>query len=100
MTYLGFLSDAQIGSSVPISIARGGRVQEVTGNIGERASPGEIEMSALLQQLNTEMAHVMEEAKRALVEVRSGAGGAGAGTIWHSDGLVLSPMPIWPGATH
>ena len=34
---LGFLSDAQIGSSVPISTVRGGRVQEVTGNIGERA---------------------------------------------------------------
>ena len=46
-------------------------------------------MSALLQQLNTEMAHVVEEAKRALVEVRSGVG-AGAGTIWHSDGLVIT----------
>ena len=34
---LGFLSDAQIGSSVPISTVRGGRVQEVTGSIGERA---------------------------------------------------------------
>ena len=47
-------------------------------------------MPTLLQQLNTEMAHVVGDVRRALVEVRGGERGAGSGTIWHSDGLILT----------
>ena len=47
-------------------------------------------MSALLEQLNAETGHVVANARRSLVQVRSGYGGGGAGTIWHPDGLVLT----------
>lgn len=36
-------------------------------------------MSTLLQQLNTETASIVEDVAKALVEVRSGGGGIGAG---------------------
>lgn len=36
------------------------------------------------------MTRLAEDAKRALVQVRTGAGGAGAGTIWHPDGLIVT----------
>ena len=47
-------------------------------------------MSTLLQQLNTETASIVEDVAKALVEVRSGGGGIGAGTIWHPDGLIVT----------
>ena len=47
-------------------------------------------MSTLLQELNTEMAEVVERAGRSLVQVRNGGRGAGAGTIWHPDGLIIT----------
>lgn len=48
-------------------------------------------MSTIIQQLNTEMASMAESAGRALVEVRHGGHrGAGAGTIWHSQGLIIT----------
>lgn len=46
-------------------------------------------MSAL-QSLNDELAAVVEQAQRSLVQVRDGRRGAGAGTIWHANGLILT----------
>ena len=36
------------------------------------------------------MAQVVETARRSLVEIRDGRTGAGAGSIWHADGLILT----------
>jgi len=47
-------------------------------------------MSDLLQQWNDDMARVVEQARRALVHIRNGHAGAGAGTIWHPEGLILT----------
>lgn len=48
-------------------------------------------MSNLLQQLNTDMATVVQSARRSLVQISNGRrGGVGAGTIWHSDGLIVT----------
>jgi S1-C subfamily serine protease len=46
-------------------------------------------MSTLLQQLNGEMTDVVEKVRRSLVQITNG-GGAGAGTIWHPDGLIIT----------
>ncbi len=45
---------------------------------------------AILEQINDEFAEVTERVQGSLVRVISGGRGAGAGTIWHSDGLVLT----------
>ena len=48
-------------------------------------------MATLLQQLNEEISDVVESVWNSLAQVRSVKGrGAGAGTIWHKDGLVLT----------
>ncbi len=47
-------------------------------------------MSNLLQQLNAEMGELVATARRSLVQVRSGASGIGAGTVWHPDGLIIT----------
>jgi serine protease Do len=47
-------------------------------------------VSELLQELNAEMAAVVEGVRQSLVQVRNGHYGAGAGTIWHPDGLILT----------
>jgi serine protease Do len=46
-------------------------------------------MGNILEQLNSEMAASVESVRRGLVEIRNGRG-AGAGTIWHSDGLIIT----------
>ncbi len=46
-------------------------------------------MANLLQQLNAEMSGVIESGWRSLVRVGNGEG-AGAGTIWHKDGLIIT----------
>jgi len=46
-------------------------------------------MSGLLQQLNGEMAGVVEKVRRSLVQISNGQG-AGAGTIWHPEGLIIT----------
>ncbi len=46
-------------------------------------------MGNILEQLNGEMAASVENVRRGLVEIRNGRG-AGAGTIWHSDGLIIT----------
>jgi len=47
-------------------------------------------VSGLWQQFNVEVAEVVDRARRGLVQVRNGRHGTGAGTIWHSDGLILT----------
>lgn len=47
-------------------------------------------MSDLLQHLNEDLSAVAEEARRSLVSISNGRRGAGAGTIWHPDGLILT----------
>jgi serine protease Do len=49
-----------------------------------------VEVSELLQQLNAEMACVVDGVRRSLVQITNGRHGAGAGTIWHPDGLILT----------
>jgi serine protease Do len=47
-------------------------------------------MSSLWQQLNSEMAGIVKNVRRSLVQIRNGRGGAGAGTLWHPDGLIIT----------
>ena len=47
-------------------------------------------MSDLLQQLNDGLSAAAGEARRSLVNISNGRRGAGAGTIWHPDGLILT----------
>lgn len=50
-------------------------------------------MSSVFEQLNNRLADVAAEARRSLVRISSGSGrmqGNGSGTIWHSDGLIVT----------
>lgn len=47
-------------------------------------------MSNLWQQLNEHNSAIVEDVRRSLVQISNGRGGAGAGTIWHSDGLIIT----------
>ena len=47
-------------------------------------------MSRLLQQLNSDMATVADIARRSLVKVNNGRSSAGAGTILHQNGLIVT----------
>ena len=47
-------------------------------------------MSNQLQQLNADMAAVVEGVHQVLVQIHNGERGIGAGTIWHSQGLILT----------
>ena len=44
----------------------------------------------MLDQLNADLADVVAEARRSLVQVHNGRHGAGAGTIWHPAGLIVT----------
>jgi len=44
----------------------------------------------LLRQLNDEIAGVIDHVWQSLVQVSDGERGGGAGTIWHSDGLIVT----------
>jgi serine protease Do len=43
-----------------------------------------------LQTLNRDMSAVVESVQHSLVKITNGHRGAGAGTIWHPDGLILT----------
>ena len=47
-------------------------------------------MSNLWQQLNQDMSATVEKIRPSLVQIKNGRGRAGAGTIWHQDGLVIT----------
>jgi len=47
-------------------------------------------MENLLDRLNAELSEVVDAAERSLVQITNGSRGAGAGTIWHADGLIIT----------
>jgi S1-C subfamily serine protease len=47
-------------------------------------------MTGLARILNNEIADVVDKVAQSLVQVRCDGRGAGAGTIWHPDGLILT----------
>ena len=47
-------------------------------------------MTALLQQMSQGVEQLVAQTRLSLVQVRRGARGIGSGTVWHSDGLVLT----------
>jgi serine protease Do len=47
-------------------------------------------MTNILQQLNDELASVVDRTRGALVQISNGSGGNGAGTIWHPAGLIVT----------
>ena len=47
-------------------------------------------MSNLTQELNNEIADVVELVRRSVVQIHNGGHGAGAGTIWHSEVLIVT----------
>jgi serine protease Do len=49
----------------------------------------EKQMSSVLQLLNNDLSTIVTQTQRSLVRVLNG-NGAGAGTIWHSDGLIIT----------
>jgi len=51
-------------------------------------------LGSSLQQLNKEIADLVEKVSRSLVVVKDGRRGGGAGTIWHSKGLIVTNAHI------
>ncbi len=47
-------------------------------------------MSLNTLSLDADLADVIEKARGSLVQIHNGARGAGAGTIWHPEGLILT----------
>ncbi|MDX1991946.1 MAG: trypsin-like peptidase domain-containing protein [bacterium] len=47
-------------------------------------------MTNLFEQLSSEMADIASNVRSALVQITDGNGSIGAGTIWHSDGLIIT----------
>lgn len=47
-------------------------------------------MTNIFQQLSDQMAGVATQVQNTLVQVTDGRGSIGAGTIWHSDGLIVT----------
>lgn len=47
-------------------------------------------MAGVLEQLNSAFAGVLNDVSASVVQVRDQSRGAGAGTIWHSDGLIVT----------
>jgi serine protease Do len=46
--------------------------------------------SPLLNSLNNELSFIVDTARKSLVQIQNGQNGGGAGTILHSDGLVVT----------
>jgi len=47
-------------------------------------------MVNLWQQLNDDMAGLVDKTRLSLVQISNGRRGSGAGTIWHADGLIIT----------
>ena len=56
-------------------------------------------MTTTLENLSAEMADVITRARQSLVHVRSGDSGAGAGSIWHPHGLIVTNAHVVAGRT-
>jgi serine protease Do len=50
-----------------------------------------------LRELNDAMAHIITTVHQALVQIHNGERGIGAGTIWHSQGLILTNAHVVEG---
>ena len=57
-------------------------------------------MSAVLEQLNLEVGDVVDKARQSLVQVHTGRRGAGSGTIWHRDGLIVTNAHVVSDSGH
>jgi serine protease Do len=47
-------------------------------------------MTTVLEELDRNMGDVVQNARRSLVHILNGGRGSGAGSIWHSDGLIIT----------
>ena len=47
-------------------------------------------MGSILQDMNTELAATVQEVRRSLVQLENEGHSIGSGTIWHSDGLIVT----------
>ena len=54
-------------------------------------------MAAEIERVSDDLAGVVETARRSLVSIQNGRRGAGAGSIWHRDGLVLTNAHVVDG---
>ena len=56
-------------------------------------------VSTVLQDLNSEMSGVVSKVGRSLVQISSGRRGSGAGTVWHSEGLIVTNAHVVGGGS-